>query len=258
MCELLGASCSRERLFARELTEFRRRGGLAADNPDGWGLAWRNASGFELAKEAQPACASRRFAELGNAVHSDLLIAHVRKARFPRVNSHENTHPFRHQCCNRTWIFAHNGLVPEVVDLERVRDDAVCRPTGETDSEYAFCHLLGRIAERLAPYSSPESPAALAELAAISERIAGLGKFNFLLSDGAYLIAYGHDRLHHRTFSEDGAVASVVATEPLPDWTDWTAFLPGELRIYHRGHLAGRNANSTGSTGPAGHAVALS
>ena len=40
MCELFGFSASRPQAGrALPLAEFRGRGGLTADNPDGWGLA---------------------------------------------------------------------------------------------------------------------------------------------------------------------------------------------------------------------------
>jgi len=80
----------------------------------------------------------------------------------------------------------------------------------------------------------------------ISELIASHGKFNFLMSDGEYLIAYGHDRLHYLeqkgSDAQGGASAdsAMIATEPLPGEGSWIAFEPGELRIYRLGKLAGR------------------
>jgi predicted glutamine amidotransferase len=83
-------------------------------------------------------------------------------------------------------------------------------------------------------------------LAAESELLTSFGKFNFLMSDGEHLIAYGHDRLHYT--EQHGAGQSigqpmdriVVATEPLNAAEGWTAFKPGELRVYRSGTLAGR------------------
>lgn len=235
MCELFGLSASRP-LAGRDLplTEFRQRGGAVADNPDGWGLAWREGGGFKLAKEALPASESADFAALIETVHSDLAVGHVRKARFPPVNTLENTHPFLRQCCGRGWVFAHNGLVPDVVALEAANGGRVCRPEGETDSEFAFCHLLSH-ATRHFQDAGAGWPAVLG---AVSELIAHHGMFNFLLSDGDHLIAYGHDRLHYLEI--DGI--ALVATEPLGDHPGWTEFEPGELRIYHAGERVGRVA----------------
>jgi glutamine amidotransferase len=143
-------------------------------------------------------------------------------------------------------VFAHNGLVPEIVEIERGNRSAVCRPEGETDSEYAFCHLLGEIARHFGIASAHDAGSWLETLAAVSELIASSGKFNFLLSDGEYLIAYGHDRLHHteRSLRRSSAAAELdlvmIATEPLTAHDSWRAFRPGELRVYRAARLAGQ------------------
>jgi predicted glutamine amidotransferase len=239
MCELFGLSASAPAAVRNTpLGRFPPRGGQVADNPDGWGLAWREADGpatgkFQLAKEPTPGWQSARFARLAETLVSDLVVGHVRKARFPPVNSLNNTHPFQRECCGRNWVFAHNGLVPEVVELERDNRDRYCRPEGETDSEFAFCHLLGQL------HGHPAGDW-LAKLGRISASIAQRGKFNFLLSDGIHLIAYGHDRLHFLETTGGPEAVALVATEPLSDHPGWTSFAPGELRIYRSGALVER------------------
>ena len=237
MCELLGISAGGPVTARQELSEFRLRGGLAADNPDGWGVAWWQEGEIRLAKEPQPACESSRFAALSGEVSSHLIIAHVRKANFPPVNTLNNTHPFQRDCCGKGWVFAHNGLVPEIVDIEQGKPCPICQPGGDTDSEYAFCHLLGHISTNYASASRMETPDSFATLAAASKQIAAHGKFNFLLSDGEYLIAYGHDRLHYLEAGAGPDIRAVVATEPLPMGAGWISFEPGELRIYRAGTL---------------------
>lgn len=239
MCELFGLSSSRPVMANGTLGEFRLRGGLLADNPDGWGLAWWENGAFRLSKEPLPASQSALFAGLSGIVRSSLVIAHVRKARLPPINTLDNTHPFQRSCCGKAWIFAHNGLVPDIVGMEQANRSQVCRPSGETDSEYAFCHLLSHIA-------ALKDGAPFEILATISELIASHGKFNFLMSDGEFLIAYGHDRLHYLEHmgpdAEGGMPAdcAMIATEPLPGHDGWTPFSPGELRIYRAGRVAER------------------
>lgn len=237
MCELFGLSARRP-LTGRELplAEFRRRGGEAADNPDGWGIAWCGEAGWQLDKEPRPASGSVRLAGLIEALRSDLVVAHVRKASFPRVNAPANTHPFLRDCCGRHWVFAHNGQVPEIVALEAANRERVCRPEGETDSESAFCHLLSHVTRHFDAYAGDAGR--LAMLGAVGEAIARHGKFNFLLSDGEHLIAYGHDRLHYRETGE----AAMVATEPLGGADGWLPFEPGELCIWRGGERVGRVA----------------
>lgn len=231
MCELFGLSASRP-VAGRDLplAEFRERGGARADNPDGWGLAWHDGSGFRLDKEPEPGSRSARFLRLIGDLRAGLIIAHVRKARFPPVNTLSNTHPFLRECCGRRWAFAHNGLVPDVVAMEAGNAERVCQPEGETDSEFAFCHLLSHATRHFSGHAGDWPDV----LAAVSELIARHGKFNFLLSDGEHLIAYGHDRLHYLEPAGEADVA-LVATEPLTDVPDWRPFAPGELRIWRAG-----------------------
>jgi predicted glutamine amidotransferase len=224
------------------MAEFRSHGGAEADNPDGWGIAWRERDTFLLEREPFPACASVRFERLIDTLRSGLAVAHVRKARYPPVNTLSNTHPFVHACCGRHWAFAHNGMVPEIVALEAANDGRVCRPEGQTDSESAFCHLMSHVTGH---YPMPGVEADwLDVLGAVSEEIAGFGKFNFLLSDGEHLIAYGHDRLHYRESTDDSGPTVLIATEPLGGDVGWMPFEAGELRIYRDGTRVARMSTS--------------
>ncbi len=244
MCELFGMSSSHPLNMTRELSEFRLHGGEMADNPDGWGLASWECNAFMLSKEPIPAHRSALFAQLSESTRSNLIIAHVRKASFPTIRNMGNTHPFQRVCCGREWVFAHNGMVPGIVGIESSSDNQICCPMGETDSEYAFCHLLGRIDKHFHSLPSAEPTAWIENLAEVSRLVAAHGKFNFLLSDGEHLIAYGHDQLYHLEHSSPNPsggtqVNSVlIATEPL-DEHEWTAFEPGELRVYRSGRMVG-------------------
>ncbi len=239
-------SSSRPLNMARELGTFRLHGGEMADNPDGWGMAWLHGGGFHLSKEPVPAHRSKLFARLCDNTNSSLMIAHVRKASFPPVIDMSNTHPFRRTCCGREWVFAHNGMVPDIVAIESSASNPVCCPTGRTDSEYAFCHLLGRIAKQFHGLSFAEPANWIDNLAEVSGLVASLGKFNFLMSEGEHLIAYGHDRLHHleRHDPERRVAQVLVATEPL-DGHEWSTFEPGELRVYRAGRMVGHAMANT-------------
>lgn len=228
MCELFGASAKQPGNYARWLSAFRARGGETADNPDGWGLAWWRDGCVALEKAPEPGYRSERLGQLAEEVVGDLVLAHVRKATHPAVPGPDNTHPFAHECCGREWLFAHNGMVPDIVG--RPCPFSTCRPDGQTDSEFAFCQLLAGIVDS---YDPTDLDRWLDRLEERTKEIAVLGKFNFLLSDGSVLIAHGHDRLHHA--GRPGGIA-LVATEPLDDG-DWQSFASGELRVYHDGTL---------------------
>ncbi len=241
MCELFGMSSSHTLNMAQELNAFRLHGGELADNPDGWGIAWQENSAFRLFKEPIPAYQSALFTQLCGTTNSSLMIAHVRKASFPPVINLSNTHPFQRTCCGKEWVFAHNGMVPDIVSIESSANNPVCCPTGKTDSEYAFCHLLGRIAQQFHGLSFTEPTNWIDNLAEVSGLLASLGKFNFLMSEGEHLIAYGHDRLHHLEHHDPEQRDThrvLIATEPL-DEHKWTVFEPGELRVYRAGRMVG-------------------
>lgn len=62
MCQLFGWS-SKDPSSGRSLpmAEFRARGGATADNPDGWGVAWRVGDAFLLEREPLPGHDSAQF-----------------------------------------------------------------------------------------------------------------------------------------------------------------------------------------------------
>lgn len=231
MCELFGLSSDRPVQPEELLCRFGARGGDTADNPDGWGLATLEGGAFRLAKEPLPAAHSTRFQELCQQTRSSLILGHVRKANPPTARVLANTHPFRRTCCGREWVFAHNGIISDAAALAGTA--SLCTATGDTDSEHAFCVVLDRIASAFAVPAAPHGPDWFDALAGVAEMLASQGRFNFLMSDGEHLIAYGHDRLHGR----DGAGITVIATEPLTADPGWLAFEPGELRVYRRGEL---------------------
>lgn len=244
MCELFGLTSSEPVAAATCLKDFQQRGGGSGNNPDGWGLVYKAESRFLLVKEPLPAFQSELYARVSADLSSNLLLAHVRKAKYPLINTRVNTHPFQHECCDKQWVFAHNGLIPEVIALEMANNHAVCSPDGQTDSEYAFCYLLGHIAKQMNGASQSLRGSWLETIAQVAEAIASYGQFNFLLSDGDYLIAYAHDRLHYlerldRNPQMETVAVALIATEPLASCTPWLPFEAGELRIYRQGRLVG-------------------
>lgn len=124
-------------------------------------------------------------------------------------------------------------MVPDIVALEAANVGRVCQPVGQTDSEAASCHLMSHVTGHY-PMPGVESDW-LDVLGRVSESIAAHGKFNFLLSDGEHLIAFGHDRLHYLESTESGDETVLIATEPPSGGAGWAPFDAGELRIYRAG-----------------------
>jgi len=235
MCELFGITSNGPVDLADSLKLFGKRGGETAENPDGWGLAYRENGRFVLRKEPEAAARSQLFSQLAEAVRSNLIIAHVRKANPPTARTMANTHPFARDCCGRPWVFAHNGKVPEVVRPDGCCHPRLSRPLGETDSEHAFYFLLDEFARVFHSAASIGHVDWSQTLATLSGTIAAYGQFNFLMSDGEHLIAYGHDRLHCMRRHYKDIKVTLVASEPLTDNEHWEAFHPGELRVFRQG-----------------------
>lgn len=256
MCELFGLSSNQPVPAGKLLCRFGARGGDTADNPDGWGLATLEDGTFQLTKEPLPAARSARFKELCGRTRSSLILGHVRKANPPTARVLANTHPFRRVCCGREWMFAHNGIVPDAATLAGPAAASLCGPAGDTDSEHAFCVVLDRIAAAFSASDAAQDRGWLDVLAHAAETLAAHGRFNFLMSDGVHLIAYGHDRLHGladpRTASRLNAAMAVIATEPLTAESGWRAFEPGELRVYRAGRRIARFITHPRTTVPAG------
>jgi len=251
MCQLLGMNCNVPTDIVFSFTGFVTRGGRTGDHIDGWGIAFFEGAGVRHFVDYNAAMASP-IAELIKSypIKSKNVIAHIRKATQGRV-ALENCHPFVRELWGRYWVFAHNG------DLKGFAPafDGPFRPVGDTDSERAFCHLLERLRRRFGD-SSPPLDALRAELAGLCAEIAGHGTFNMMLSDGNVLFAHCSTSLHYIVrrhpfaaatlsdedmtvdFSEvttpDDRVA-IIVTEPLTANETWTAFAPGEMKMFVEG-----------------------
>ena len=244
MCQLLGLNANTPTDVMFSFTGFSTR---AEEHKDGFGIAFFEGAGVRLMVDAQSARSSpvadmvRRY-----PIKSDNIVAHIRKATQGRV-ALENTHPFVRELWGRYWVFAHNG------DLKgfEPRLHGAFRPVGGTDSERAFCWLMQELAKAHASVPTiTELTATLRELAPIAAKH---GSFNFMLSNGQALWAHCSTQLHHLVRQHPFVQASlqdddvtvdfaeltsasdrvaIVVTEPLTKNEAWTAFAPGELRVF--------------------------
>jgi predicted glutamine amidotransferase len=194
MCELFGVSSSKPVRLRYSLHAFAEHGGLIHPNKSGWGIAYHEGKDALLIKEPEPASDSPwvRFIET-QPLTSTCVIAHVRYAT-AGAPSYANTHPFIRELGGQMHFFAHNGGFDGIWNELPLRSD-VFRPVGETDSEYAFCVLL----ERLAPSwrktaGPPPLPDRLGIVAETAAELRRLGSANFLYSDGDVLFAHAHER----------------------------------------------------------------
>ncbi len=247
MCQLLGMNANTPTDVMFSFTGLASR---ADEHKDGFGIAFSEDRGLRQFIDCHSARSSP-VAELvkNYPIRSDNVIAHIRKATQGRV-ALENTHPFVRELWGRYWVFAHNG------DLKGFspRLHGAFRPVGDTDSELAFCWLMQELAKAHASVPGiAELGCTLRELLPLPARH---GSFNMLLSNGQALWAHCSTHLHSvvrrhpfgatTLADEDLSVdfaplttpddrIAIVATEPLTAGEAWSAFAPGELRVFQHG-----------------------
>ncbi len=111
-------------------------------NPDGTGLGYYDEDGTpRVDKQPMPAYEDRRFAAGARDACSRTFVAHVRYASGTPVTL-ENTHPFLMD----GRLFAHNGVLMGLPELEAELGDAISLVHGQTDSERYFALITSEIA----------------------------------------------------------------------------------------------------------------
>lgn len=251
MCQLLGMNSSKPAGVGFSFAGFSERGGRTAEHSDGWGIAFHGADSCHLIVDHRASIDSP-LAEAFKAsgLKARNVVAHIRKATQGQT-SVANSHPFTRELWGRTWSFAHNGNLVGFHPPGRARYAAA----GETDSERAFCHLLAELSDRF-PQGQPARGALFDAIAATSAQIAGHGTFNFILSNGEFMLAHCSTRLHyvireypfaharlldcdlHIDFNRHNHLddrMAVIATEPLTSGEHWVALAPGELKMFSDG-----------------------
>lgn len=252
MCELLGMSANVPTDICFSFAGLMQRGGGTGPHRDGWGISFYEGKGVRSFHDPDPSAHSR-VAELvrEHPIKSHVVISHIRQANVGQICL-ENTHPFSRELWGQYWTFAHNGQLDKQLfnwPLE------FYRPVGSTDSEYAFCWLLGQLRKQF-----PEPPAPELLQAFIRERcdqLRALGVYNMLLTDSQHLFAYCTTKLHwitrrapfgeaslkdddlvvnFTTETQPDDVVTVIATEPLTDNEHWQPMACGELGLFVKGH----------------------
>ncbi len=252
MCELLGMECKVPTDIVFSFAGLASRGGKHGPHADGWGLALYE--GRQVRTFLEPSAAAHsplaKFVR-ENPIKTLLAVAHVRRRTRGKI-ALENTHPFVRELWGRAFVFAHNGTVGKIRKHELGR----FRPIGTTDSEYAFCVLLDRLADRFDSY--PSRAKLSAAIAKIGGELGRDGTFNFLLGDGRHLFARCATKLAYiirkapfgkATLADDDVRVdfaevttprdrvAVIATSPLTRDEVWTIGKPGEMWTFDQGTL---------------------
>ena len=255
MCQLLGMNCNTPTDVSFSFSGFAQRGGRTDHHADGWGIAFFEGRGARVfldpgaAADSPVAALIRRY-----PIKSRNVISHIRKATVGAVTL-ENCHPFVRELWGRYWVFAHNGDLKDYAP----RLHGHFRPVGSTDSEQAFCWIMQELAKAHA--SVPPVAELTHTLAELLPQVARHGTFNMLLSNGEALWAHASTKLCYvvrqhpfasaRLADEDLSInfadcttptdrVAVIATQPLTRDERWTAFEPGQLKVFVDGALQAR------------------
>jgi len=203
MCELFAVSSRLPTVVDFTLERLARHGGLEGPNKDGWGLAYYQDGDVLLLREPTPASQSElvRFMEQ-KGPPSRFVVSHIRRATRGGI-ALRNTQPFERELGGKVHVFAHNGTLKDIearCDIGKYRFHRI----GETDSEYAFCCLL----QRMAPLwdgiedGVPDPDERLSIVAEFAAWLRPMGPANFIYSDGDMLFAHAHRRTQ-----KDGRIA---------------------------------------------------
>jgi glutamine amidotransferase len=192
MCELFGLSARLPTTVRLSIEELARHGGATGPHRDGWGIGFYDAGDALVVREPEAAHASGFLACARlHAPRSQAVIAHIRKAT-QGERLLRNTQPFARELGGRMHLFAHNGMLPGIEDDPRFEPRRF-RRIGDTDSEWAWCALLDRLAP-LWEAGVPSVTARAAVIRAFAAEVRPLGQANFLYTDGDAIFAHGHRR----------------------------------------------------------------
>jgi predicted glutamine amidotransferase len=254
MCQLLGMNCNVPTDICFSFTGFQARGGLTDHHTDGWGISFFEGKGV------------RQFLDPNASAHSPVadfirtypiksknVIAHIRKATQGEVKL-ENTHPFVRELWGQYWSFAHNGDLQNFSPLF----DGRFTPVGNTDSEKAFCYLLQELQKEFGDVI-PSMKELGSKLHSLTLHLADFGVFNYLLSNGEFMMAHCSTRLASIVRKAPFTVAhlkdqdvaidfsavttakdrvAVIATNPLTENESWFVHEPGSLMMFVEGEIS--------------------
>ncbi len=175
--------------------------GATPTNGDGFGIGWYGSKATPgLYRSVQPAWNDRNLADLAEHIESGHFIAHIRAATGTAVQ-HTNCHPFRFG----KWLFVHNGLIRNFIELKRdlifeVSPELFPHIEGTTDSETMFFLALTFGLEE-DPIGACERMAHLIETVARSHGVDAALTMTLGISDG--------HRLHAIRYASDGRLRTL-------------------------------------------------
>ncbi|MDU5778417.1 MAG: class II glutamine amidotransferase [Haemophilus parainfluenzae] len=218
MCQLLGMNCNTPTDIVFSFEGFRRRAGLTDCHSDGFGIAFFEGRGVRIFRDNHAASQSP-IADCVKQykIKSLNVIAHIRKATQGGVTI-ENTH------------------------------------IGSTDSETAFCYMVEYLKNRFR--RKPSEIEIFEAIQDITKDLSQKGTFNFILSNGEWMIAHCSTNLHYLTrkapfgkahridddgvidfndYAKDGDKVTIITTFPLTKDEPWVKMEHGGFVFFKEG-----------------------
>lgn len=242
-----------------------RKGPQKGEHTLGWGLSWYpgDNKGAVVAKDPT----ARDTQSLRGAMHdwdsfrSTVFMCKVRGAA--TGYTHLETQPFSRSFAGQDWVFMHNGdLDKTALKKLHFNKSIFLEPMGRTDSEAAFCFLLGKVQDYGArALADVDHQVLLSWFLQLDD----LGSADMVISDGTTVAAFYGSQSETRLFysrikpphSEAGyhsesasfalsnprdtfRTALVFCSAPF-DRGDWKTMQPGQLIIARRGSIQWSN-----------------
>lgn len=156
----------------------------------GWGFGWHPNDDYaaSIVKDGMASDSQLLLDTLkdGSSFRSTQFLCKVRGTG--RRYTQHDTQPFRRSFGGYDWLFMHNGELNKGALGELLDDPSgLLEPVGSTDSELAFCYLLGGLWE----FSSKSlTDIRGQDLLALFEKLDDLGTSDFVISDGRSMAIY--------------------------------------------------------------------
>jgi transglutaminase-like putative cysteine protease/predicted glutamine amidotransferase len=238
-----------------------RTGPQKGDHTLGWGLAWypNDARAAIVAKDpsARDTVSLKGAISDWDSFRSTVFVCKVRGAA--TGYTHLETQPFSRSFAGQDWVFMHNGdLNKRLLTKLSFNHSLFLEPLGRTDSEMAFCYLLGKVQDCGARTLGEIDPKTILSWC---RDLDALGSADMILSDGITVMTFygshSEKALYYKRikpphgndgFESDAAsfklnnprdtfrTALVFHSSPFKH-EEWTAMQGGQLLIVRRGQV---------------------
>ena len=173
---------------------------LYGTHPLGWGMAWYPNDNQAAMVKKDPAArgtdVEMESLDDWNNFRSTLFFCKAKGAA--RGYTYNETQPFSRSFAGQDWLFMHNGDLDRQKLSELHMDKSrLLEPLGNTDSELAFCYLLGKV---MATDARTLSDVPNDILLNWFEQLDALGSADIVISDGVTLACFYGTRSERKLY----------------------------------------------------------